>query len=354
MKILIVTGSLGCGGAERVIAQLANEWVGSKNEVTILLVRENEVFYRVRDEVKVEFLETRKGNPLSRKLSWLGGIRRFVSESNPDVVLSLPEEIGIYVGLALIGKKTKLVVSERNNPYVMPYKKITRLLRRISYRFVDGFVFQSDAAAGFFSRRIRKRSVVLDNPLDLSRIPAPFTGEREKKVVCVSRLEKQKNIPNLIDGFALFYEKHPDFRLEIFGDGTLRAELENYAGEKLPSEAVRFMGRRENVLELIRDASAFVLSSDYEGAPNSLIEAMACGVPCVSTDFEPCGASICVNDGQNGLIVPRNDPERLAQALEKLQDRAFADRLSEDAQKIKERVDSGVVAFRWLDFLGKE
>ncbi|MBR5044428.1 MAG: glycosyltransferase, partial [Clostridia bacterium] len=125
MKILIVTGSLGCGGAERVIAQLANEWVGSNNEVTILLVRENDVFYRVRDEVKVEFLKTRQGNPLSRKLSWLRGIRRFVSECKPDVVLSLPEEIGIYVGLALIGRKTRLVVSERNNPYVMPYKKIT-------------------------------------------------------------------------------------------------------------------------------------------------------------------------------------------------------------------------------------
>ena len=354
MKILIITASLGCGGAERVVAQLANEWVATGNEVTVLLVRENEVFYWVDPDVRIRFLETKKKKTISSKLAWMRGVRRFVSRSRPDVVLSLPEEIGIYVALALVGKPTKLVVSERNNPYVMPYKKITRLLRRLAYRFVDGFIFQSEAAAGFFPKAIRRRSVVLDNPLDLSRIPPRFEGERDKRIVSVSRLEKQKNIRLLLDGFALFSERHPDYRLEIYGDGNLRGELEEYAKTLKGSDAVCFMGRRDDVLEKIRCASAFVLSSDFEGVPNALIEAMACGVPSVSTDFDPSGASVVIEDGKNGLIVPKNDPAALSAALEKLLDPDLSPSFSENALTIKGRVDAHTVAAKWLDFLGKE
>ena len=233
----------------------------------------------------------------------------------------------------------------------MPYKKISRFLRRIAYPTAKGIIFQSRKAASFFPESIRKKSIILPNPLNENRIPEPWTDDKARKIVTAGRLEPQKNQRLLIKAFSYVNKKHPDHVLEIYGEGSLRGELERFASEKLNSDICLFKGEDKDLLEHIKDASVFVLCSDYEGLPNALIEAMACGIPSVTTDYEPGSVGEIIEDGINGMVVPRNNPERLADAIIRLiEDKDLAQKLSDNALSIRSKFNSAVVSGQWLSF----
>ena len=351
MHIAIVTAAMAAGGAERVIAQLLGQWCKDGIRCTLITMRKEPIFYEIPKEVELHEIGKQTDNHYLNKLKQYKKLRSIVREIKPDIVLSLPEEIGIYVIGALLGTKIPVVVSERNNPWVMPNKKPTRILRRLLYPFAKGFVFQTKQAASFFSKRIQKKGIVLSNPLDLGRIPAPYTGEREKVIAGAGRLEPQKNFPLLIDAFAKFYTTHTDYTLRIYGDGTLREELEAYAASKLPANSYEFMGRVSDLPQRINSAAAFVLSSDFEGVPNVLIEALAMGVPSVSVDCAPGGAAELIEHGVNGFLVPVRDLEALAHHMCEIIDSPVAQEFSVESLKIKERMDATVVCRSWLGYL---
>ena len=350
-KIAVVTRSLSAGGAERVVAQLINEWAGAGLECTLILLDICPRFYDTDKRVKIiEIGRLHGSQPVDKLLKYRYVRKQIISEA-PDAVLSMPEEIGIYTLLSLIGTGVPVFVSERNDPWRMPYKKISRFLRRIAYPTAKGIIFQSKKAASFFPESIRRKSIILPNPLNESRIPDPWTGERARKIVTAGRLEPQKNQKLLIKAFSYIYHKHPDHVLEIYGDGSLRGELERFASDNLYSDICLFKGEDKDLLEQIKDASVFVLCSDYEGLPNALIEAMACGIPAVTTDYEPGSVCEIIEDGINGLIVPRNDPEKLADAIISLiENKALAQKLSHNALSIRSKLNSAVVSVQWLSF----
>ncbi len=352
MNIVVVTRNLAAGGAERVIVQLMNNWVDHGNKCSLILLDKKERFYPTDKRIDIYEIGVRSKNRAVDKLKRYSSVRKLVKEIKPDVVLSMPEEIGIYVIAALLGTKIPIVVSERNNPWVMPDKKITRALRKILYPFADGFVFQTRQAASFFSSKIQKKGIVLPNPLDLSRIPESYTGEREKIIVSAGRIEKQKNFPLLIDAFADFYKTHNDYKLVIYGEGRLRHSLEEYAATKLPENAWELPGRVSDLPDRVNKASAFVLSSDYEGVPNVLIEALAMGVPCVSTDCAPGGAAELIENGVNGFLVPVGDSNSLGEKLSQIIDNPdIAVEFSKKSVEIKASLDAKKVCDSWLEFL---
>ena len=352
MKIAVVTKNLCAGGAERVIAQLLNKWVENGIECTLVLLDKREHFYSVDDKVDVFEVGRLSKNPLINKWKIYRKVRKIVKKEAPDIVLSMPEEIGIYVIGALLGTKIPVVVSERNNPWVMPDKKVTRALRKLLYPRAAGLIFQTKQAASFFSDKLQKKGTVLPNPLDLSRIPEPYTEEREKIIVGAGRLEKQKNFNLLIESFAEFYKTHSDYKLVIYGEGSLRQDLEARAKSLLPDSAWSMPGRVTDLPERLNKASAFVLSSDYEGMPNVLIEAMAMGVPCVSVDCAPGGAAELIEDGVNGYLVPIGDKDRLVERLSELIDNnEKAKSFSESSIEIKKKLDADIVVKKWLDYL---
>lgn len=352
MHVLIVANNLLPGGAERVIVQLLNNWVEEGIDCSLIAINQTEHYYTLSDKIKFYELGRLSSNPILNKLKKYQNVRKIVKSVSPDIVLSLPEEIGIYVTGALLGTKIPVVVSERNNPWVMPNKKITRFLRTLLYPFTAGLIFQTRQAASFFSEKIQKKGVILPNPLDLSRIPMPYEGEREKIIVGAGRLEPQKNFFLLIDAFAEFYKTHPDYKLEIYGEGSLRQELESYSKFKIPERNFAFPGRVTDLPERMRKSAAFVLSSDFEGVPNVLIEAMAMGVPSVSTDCAPGGAAELIDNGVNGFLVPIGDEKELAAKMSELVDHAdIAERFSKESIAIKEKLDANIVCERWLDFL---
>ena len=353
-KIIFVTRVMWTGGAERVIAQLVKYMAKENIECTIITVDDDKVSYELPPQVNIYSIGDKSQIGYVDKIIKYKELRRVVKCLNPDVVLALPEDIGIFVIPALLGTSIPVVVSERNNPWVMPWKKETRLMRKLFYPFAKGYVFQTEQAASFFPKSIRNKGIVLPNPLDLERVPTPWHGERRKEIIGVGRLDKQKNFPLLIKAFAEFHKTHPDYILKIYGEGMLREDLENLASSLLPNKSCFFPGKKSNLLECIRGAAMFVLSSDFEGMPNVVIEAMAMGMPVISTDCPSGGPAELIENGKNGLLVPVDDVNALSSAMCKLADsREVMAELGKNAEKIKLRLDSDVVAEKWRQYLNE-
>ena len=352
-KITIVTRSMYAGGAERVIAQLANYFSRRKYVCKIITIDDEKVLYELDEQIELIPIGEKSGNKLVDKILRYKKLRKLVVSDSPDLVLSMPEDIGIYVILALLGTKIPVYVSERNNPWVMTDVKITRILRKLMYPFAKGVIFQTEMAKSFFSKSIQKKGIVLGNPVDDSRIPEPFEGERDKVIVAAGRLDKQKNFPLLIKAFSKETSKHPEYRLVIFGEGKLRIELEELIASLKLQDKVSLPGRKNDLLMQMRNAAMFVLSSDYEGLPNVLIEAMCMGMPVISTDCPSGGPKQLIENGKNGILVSVDSEEELAEAMDKLMDVSYANQLGKEAFKLREKITSKQIFEEWEDFLSE-
>lgn len=314
-KIDIITRTMTFGGAERVIAQLANYFVTQEISCRIITTDNEEVVYPLHKKVKVVSVGKKSDNKVVDRLVRYSALRKIILSDRPDIILTMPEDTGIYVILALLGTGIPVYVSERNNPWVMPDVKITRLLRKIAYPFAKGIIFQTQMAMSFFPKYIQKKGVVLQNPVDATRIPEPYVGERKKIFAAVGRLEPQKNFPMLIKAFSDFHKKEKDYKLVIYGEGKERGNIENLIRKLNLENAVSLPGRNRDVLNCINDCSAFILSSDYEGMPNALIEAICMGMPVISTDCPSGGPRELIHNGENGLLIEVNNVEAMKKAM---------------------------------------
>ncbi len=343
------------GGAERVIHNLITEWCTSQElDISLILMYNKQpIFYQLPSRCHLTIISSRKKSALFEKIDRYRKLRKIIIETKPDVVLSMPEEIGIYVLVALLGTKIPVVVSERNNPWIMPNKKITRFLRKLMYPHAAGLIFQTKQASSFFSKKLQAKGIVLPNPLDTEALPEPYTGEREKVIMGAGRLDKQKNFPLLIDAFAEFYQTHPDYKLIIYGEGGLRSELEQYILEKeLPAGTITLPGRTTKLIEELRTKAMFVLSSDYEGMPNVVIEAMAVGTPVISTDCPSGGSAELIENGVSGLLVPAKDQKALTNAMCQIADqKELGVKLSQNSPFIKNKLNSETVSKQWRVYL---
>lgn len=353
-KIAIVTRSLDSGGAERVIVRLIKYALSKDYDVTLFLMEEEHpIFYNLPKECKLNIIKCKNKSGLKRKIESYVNLRKKIKSLKPDVVLSMPEDIGIYVIPSLIGTKIPVVVSERNNPRVMPYKKTSRIIRKIVYPFAKGLIFQTEEAASFFSVNQQNKGIVLPNPIDLDDLPTPYLGAREKIIVGAGRLEEQKNFHLLIDAFAVFYKKHKDYKLIIYGEGSMRNDIENHIKSKsLPESVIQLPGRSNNLAQELKGKAMFVLSSNYEGMPNVLIEAMAVGTPVISTDCPSGGSSNLITNFKSGILVPIQDTIKMAEAMSKLaDDKKGANIMAEQALYVRNSLNSQKVCESWIDYL---
>ncbi|HWQ05654.1 MAG TPA: glycosyltransferase [Feifaniaceae bacterium] len=351
-KLLIVTHKMSGGGCERVIAQLLSCY--AQEGVECLLATECGVpsFYDLPEQVRhiyLSFDKTLRPSSIPRAYQKL---RKLVLQEKPDVVLAMPEKVNVWTVLFLLGTGVPVVVSERNDPHRHPESKIKRLLRWLFYPFAKGFIFQTEDAAAFFPKKIRSRGVVLDNPLDIARIPARFEGARRPVVAAAGRFHQQKNFAMLIRAFARFYKTHHSYSLVIYGEGGEKQALMRLASSLGVAGSVEFAGQSKTLLSEINDCAMFVLSSDYEGMPNVLIEAMACGLCCVATDCPIGGVRSLVKDGENGLLIGVGDEDALSFAMSAIaDDPMLAERLGNNAAQIQSRLDEAVVAGQWMRYL---
>lgn len=354
MKLMIVTHNMAGGGCERVIARLLFACVNAGDDCTLVTECAGESFYALPTGVMRHALLEKMTMAAADVPRAYQKLRALVKRETPDLVLAMPEKVNVWTVLFLLGTGVPVVVSERNDPMRHPESRVKRLLRRMVYPFAAGFIFQTQMAADYFPERIRARGAVLDNPLDTDRMPPANTGARDESVIGAGRLNAQKNFPLLIIAFSDFVKTHPSWRLVLFGEGGERERLSALCRDRLPDGSWSMPGQTEQLYEEFSRCGMFALSSDFEGMPNALIEAMAMGAPCAASDCRVGGPASLIESGENGLLFPVGDAPALTAAMARIaDDPSFAARLSAQAATIRTRLDERAVCGKWRETLAR-
>ncbi len=344
MKIIMVTAGMSGGGTERVIAVLANYMVGKSHEVKIVMTSRNEVAYELHSSVQVLSIGGSTGGSLSKRLKRICDLRRLFKEDKEQIIVSFGTETNFFSLLAGVGLKNRVLVSERNDPNQCTYP----VLRNMIYRMADSLIFQTEDARCCFPKGIAKKGTVIPNPLS-GEIKKPSHGVRNREIVTAGRLEPQKNHKLLIEAFRGFSEQFPDYRLVIYGKGYLEEELKAFAGELHLEEKVIFAGFSSHIQEKLHSASMFVLSSDYEGVSNSLMEAMALGLPVISTDCPIGGSAMLIKNRENGLLVPVGSAAALTEAMKYMaEDSERAEEMGRRAEYVREEYSAEKICQKWV------
>lgn len=348
MKIVFVVPDMVGGGTERVVALLANKFVEKGHKVAVMLFAGNRVAYPLDPKVEICMAGEASGGKLTVRIKRIMRMRRFYRQNKDCCIFAFSVMGAVFSTIAAAGIPHRMLVSERNDPMKYEHRRI----RNWSYQRVDKLVLQTEDMKQCFPKNIREKAVVIPNPV-ADGMPSRFEGERKKWVVSAARLEPQKNHKLLINAFAEFVKQHTDYELHLFGIGELQESLEQQVKELKICEKVIFHGFSPNVKEEIRDSAMFVLSSDYEGISNSMIEALAMGVPVISTDCPVGGSAAYIQNEESGILTPVGDKAALVRAMNRIaDDPVFANKLSENAVKIKEKYSLSQIADRFLEEAG--
>lgn len=351
MRILFAIDTLGKGGAERVISNLANYFI-NENEVSIMTLRQVPIAYKLNSKINIINVEKENKNKIYREINNIRKIKQIVKSYSPDIIVSFLPAITYRVMIANKFCKKKVIISVRNDPKIEYKNLLKKLLMKVLFSKADGFVFQTEEAKQYFSKNIQNKSIIIPNPINEDFIEKPFEGERKKEIVSVGRLEKQKNHELLIKAFSMLDKKFNDYKLIIYGEGNERDNLENLLKTHKLEDRVLLPGKVDDIKYQIYDTTLFVLSSDYEGMPNALMEAMALGLPVISTDC-PCGGpKFLIKNNINGILVPINDEEKMKIAIENiLSDKEFSNKLSINANKISVDLNPKEINKKWGEFI---
>lgn len=289
MKTMFNLGSMTKGGAERVVANLSNKMIHD-DEIVVCVTQYGEPMYQLDEKIKYYTLDEdeKKQNFFIKNIKRVIKLNEIVKKENPDIIISLLPEPTYRLMFINIFRKKKVIISVRNDPKIEYKSKINQWIMKILYKRANGFIFQTEEAKQYFSKEIQDKSIIIPNPINDEFIRPPYEGEREKIIVSVGRLTEQKNQKLLINAFSKLEKDLKEYQLIIYGEGELRNCLEEQIRELQLENKVFLPGEVDDINEKIYKASLFVLSSDYEGMPNALMEAMALGIPCISTDC-PCG-----------------------------------------------------------------
>lgn len=345
MKIIFCLASLGSGGAERVVSLLANKFAVLGNEVQIICLKYDDVYYRVQDNVKVVLGRQTAPSNLSR-LFWL---RRYIKNENPDVVIAFTEGVYCFTLMALLGTKVPVIASERLDPSAMAWNR--KLLKKILLPQARWLVVQTLEIKRYFSPSIQRKTSIIYNPVNEDVFKPCLTSEKKRnQIISVARLFPQKNQKMLIEAFAKIAYKYPDWQLIIYGEGPLRNKLERLVGEKGLKGRVLLPGRTDKVISELSRSKIFALSSDYEGMSNSMIEAICMGLPIVSTKVS--GTEELIQNGVNGYLVERGDVKAMAASLEVLvSNQNLAERMGKASNEQSSKFKIDIIVQKWFSLI---
>lgn len=358
-KIALVIGSLQGGGAERVMATLANAWDERGVQVVLITLRDqNADVYTVNDSVeRVVIGLTGESQHFWQKITnnWrrIRAMRKILRECNPDVVLSFMTEHNIRTIAACMCTGYKVVVSDR---IFIKNKRLNRawsLFFRPAYRQAGAVVAQTTDNAAELEDRLARPVHVIPNPIREvchdEWVEDWFFALKNNGPVLLAmgRLTRQKGFDLLIEAFGRVSVDNPSWTLLILGEGVERPALERQiACEGLNGKVVMpgFVNEPHRIVERV---DAFALSSRFEGMPNVLMEAMGAGIACISFDCKT-GPRDLIRDGDNGLLVPAENVEALADALgQVMADDVLRRKLGNAATDVRERYSLDAVVEKW-------
>lgn len=358
-KILFHLNCFEQGGAERVVSNLVNQLVKEDYEVIAATEWQGEVEFQLDQRVRRIHVGLQKEDEGKNRLLkiWLRFhyLRQLIKKERPDVVISFTRRPNYRALISAMGTKVPVIPAVRQDPKSYYNSLADKLLIPVLYRRAAGCVFQTKEQGTYFPVSLQKRSRIILNPVNHKYLNVPKPETREKTVVQSGRLVDFKNQEMLFRAFLKIHEKHPDYCLELYGgdsfDGT-KEKLEAIIKENEAEDYIRLMGPSDSLEKELPGASVYAFSSDYEGMPNALLEAMTLGLPVAATDC-PCGGPrTVIEHEENGLLLPVGDEQAMTDAINRLiEDREFAERLGDNARKISERINEDAVLSQWKEYV---
>lgn len=360
MNLIIVIHSLAGGGAERVASTLANYWAEEGGEITIVtMAPKTDDVYLLHPGVKRIALkltgESRNSFiGLVQNLRRVFALRKILDRAKPDVALGMMTGANVILALAAWGL-CKSVGSERIHPPQFPLSFIWEKLRSITYRMLNVVVAQTKESAQWLVDNTSVKAVVVipnmsSGVLSIQEpilIPENYCVQGQKVLLAVGRLDRQKGFDELIYAFSKIAAANQDWDLVILGEGELRPSLENLVSKVGLANRIRLPGRAGNVGKWYEYADIYVMSSRFEGFPNTLLEAMSYGLPVVSYDCDTGPRDIITNE-VDGLLVKQGDIFALQSTLARLMnDKELRALFATNALRVNERFSVNRVVKLW-------
>lgn len=352
-RVLWVISSLSPGGAERVIVELANAFADRGHSVAVLTLASSSSDHYLLDS-RVERIALNviwDSDSIWQSIAGNWRRCRMIREAillyKPDVVVSFIEQNNIRVLAATLASRIPIIVSERIDPRRHHVGLAWNIARQMLYPFAARVVVQTERVADW-AKTITHTKRVRVIPNFVRSLPLSFGGGREQLgILSVGRLDTQKGFDLLLRAFALCGLAERGVRLTILGEGPERETLAALANELGIDQAVVMPGVVENPESWMAKATVYVQPSRYEGFPNALLEAMAMGCPVIAADCDS-GPREIIRHSENGFLVPVEDVESLAGALQRLfNDSALLSSLGEEALKVRDRFATITIVSQW-------
>lgn len=314
MKIGIMIPSLNTGGAERTAVALAN-WLAenTSNEIYLINLGKNDNNYNINE--KVNMYSKNKCTGVFDRINEFVKVIKFLNCVKFDIIF---EMLFTPLKYAIIHKlfhpKLRIIGSERANP-----QKYNSLLKKIRCKicpiFCNGYIFQTDKIKKMYPKFIQKKSVVIPNAISNPDVfNCKEVANKEKVITSVGRLTYQKGFDTLIKAYIEVFKVHPEYNLIIYGEGPLRKELMELVYSNSMEKNIFLPGNCKNVVNSISKSMIFIMCSRFEGMPNALMEAMAIGLPCISTNCV-AGPSEIIDNKKNGLLVEVDNIDEIKNAI---------------------------------------
>lgn len=342
MKIVFIISSLDVGGAEKILTTLANYFDQSGDEVKILLTSHNRPHFPLNQTIETIYVKKVKYVPLL-----VNELRKEILAVRPEIVISFMSEMNVLATIASKLANKPIIVSERSAYDFLDIKPMWKKLRRVVYPFVDGLVVLTDADRDRYHFVNNRHKI--ENPLILKHKHPEI--KKENIILAMGRLNPVKGFDRLIEAFSKI--KNQQWRLLIGGEGQEREKLENLITKLDLSDRVELLGLVEEVEVYYKKASIFVLSSQTEGFPGVLCEAMGYGCAVLSFDC-PSAPREIIKDRKDGILVEANNIEELAKEMDYLIDNPnIREELGKNAKEISKRLSIESIALKWFNVIDK-
>lgn len=350
--LCFLTGTLNAfAGAERMTAVIANELARRGYTVHILSLWDAASCFELEPAVRHDALFAQRPSFKTRYLSTVLGIRRYLTRHRIEVLIEVDTMLTLFTLLACIGLGVRRIAWEHCNFDQDLGRRARRIARRLAVRSCEHVVVLTQRDREKWERALGARNVVvIPNalPFAMPSEPAPRTS---KVALAIGRLTHAKGFDVLLRAWRIVARAHPDWRLDIVGDGELRDELSALRDSLELQRCVRILAARRELEPMYLDASLFCLPSRYEGFGLVLIEAMAFGLPVVASNCET-GPRELLEHEKNALLVPVDNAATQASCISRLLlDADLGKRLAEEGRVTARRFTPEVVGEAWCRLL---
>lgn len=355
MRLMFITASISYGGASKMLCFVAESLSKRGHEVCVANLN-NTVNVTDYERTLAKDIILKRVCANNRVEEFLGLVR-ITKEYKPDAIIAFLGFPNFYA--SIIGKILRIpaIISERGDPIRTQAKsRVKRFIFNKVINLADGAVFQTDGAMKYYGKRLQTCGTIIPNPIFVTDQFDEINEDREKTIVSVGRLDnEQKRYDVMLKAFSLFVKSFPEYTLKIYGRGTDEDIIKSWVdADSSIRDRVLFLGLTQNPMHDIAHDGIFVITSDYEGISNALLEAMAMGLPCVSTDHTPGGARLLIQDHVNGLLAPIGDYVEIAKQLEVFaNDKVLAAQCGKEARKVIERFNPDKIIDSWERYVIK-